>query len=66
MPQPKTQSFGSYIKSPKEIRELIAAKGWDAVVGFQTRNPLHRAHEYAMVYGLETLLREGARTPGRC
>ena len=59
LPQPKTQSFGSYIKSPREIRALIAEKGWDAALGFQTRNPLHRAHEYAMVYGLETLLREG-------
>ena len=38
---------------------MLAEKGWDACVGFQTRNPLHRAHEYAMVYGLEHLLREG-------
>ncbi len=28
-------------------------------MAFQTRNPLHRAHEYALVYGLETLLRAG-------
>ena len=28
-------------------------------MAFQTRNPLHRAHEYALVYGLETLLRDG-------
>ena len=59
LPQPKNQSFGEYIKSPKEIRAMLAEKGWDACVGFQTRNPLHRAHEYAMVYGLEHLLREG-------
>ena len=59
LPQPKNQSFGQYIKSPKEIRAMLAEKGWDAVVGFQTRNPLHRAHEYALVHGLETLLREG-------
>ena len=51
--------FGSYIKSPTEIRALLATKGWDAVVAFQTRNPLHRAHEYALLYGLEALLRQG-------
>ena len=45
--------------TPKEVRALLAGKGWNRVVAFQTRNPLHRAHEYALVYGLETLLREG-------
>ncbi|MDX1683143.1 MAG: hypothetical protein R3336_08485, partial [Phycisphaeraceae bacterium] len=44
---------------PAEVRALIAEKGWDAVVAFQTRNPLHRAHEYAMLHGLEELLRAG-------
>ncbi len=41
------------------LRRLLAEKGWERVVAFQTRNPLHRAHEYALVYGLETLLRAG-------
>ncbi|MFH5804595.1 sulfate adenylyltransferase [Alienimonas sp. DA493] len=59
LPQPKNPAFGQYVLSPKEVRKVVAEKGWDAVVGFQTRNPLHRAHEYALVYGLETLLREG-------
>jgi len=59
LPQPKNPAFGKYVLTPAEVREALAAKGWDAVVAFQTRNPLHRAHEYALVYGLETLIREG-------
>ncbi len=59
LPQPKNSAFGKYVLTPREVRALIAEKGWDAVVAFQTRNPLHRAHEYALVYGLETLLRAG-------
>jgi sulfate adenylyltransferase len=59
LPQQVTASFGQYIKPPAEIRRLLNEKGWDAAVAFQTRNPLHRAHEYALLYGLEVLLREG-------
>jgi sulfate adenylyltransferase len=59
LPQPKNPNFGKHVLTPREVRALIAEKGWDKVVAFQTRNPLHRAHEYALVYGLEVLLREG-------
>ena len=59
LPQPKNPSFGKYVLTPREVRRMLAGKGWNAVVAFQTRNPLHRAHEYALVYGLEVLLREG-------
>jgi sulfate adenylyltransferase len=59
LPQPRNPHFGQYVLGPAETRKLVAEKGWDAVVAFQTRNPLHRAHEYALVYGLETLLRQG-------
>ena len=59
LPQPKNPAFGQHIKSPREIRQILREKGWDAVVAFQTRNPLHRAHEYALVYGLEYLLKQG-------
>jgi sulfate adenylyltransferase len=59
LPQPKNPSFGKYVLSPREVRKLFAEKGWNRVVAFQTRNPLHRAHEYALVYGLETLLKAG-------
>ena len=62
---PKNPSFGKYVLSPAEVRTLIAKKGWNRVVAFQTRNPLHRAHEYALVYGLEKLLKEGANA-GAC
>jgi hypothetical protein len=47
------------VLSPREVRALLRQKAWERVVAFQTRNPLHRAHEYALVYGLETLIRKG-------
>ena len=59
LPQPKNPKFGQYVLTPRGVRKLLTEKGWNAAVAFQTRNPLHRAHEYALVYGLETLLREG-------
>jgi sulfate adenylyltransferase len=59
LPQPKHPKFAQYVLTPREVRALLASKGWKRVVAFQTRNPLHRAHEYALVYGLETLLRAG-------
>lgn len=59
LPQPKNPAFGKYVLTPREVRQLLATKGWNAVVAFQTRNPLHRAHEYALVYGLETLIGGG-------
>ncbi len=65
LPQPKHAEFGKYVLKPSEVRRLLAEKGWERVVAFQTRNPLHRAHEYALVYGLETLLRAG-HNAGAC
>lgn len=65
LPQPKNPAFGKYVLTPREVRALLADKGWDRVVAFQTRNPLHRAHEYALVYGLETLIRAG-HNAGAC
>jgi sulfate adenylyltransferase len=59
LPQPKHPEYGRYVLSPRETRALFREKGWDRVVAFQTRNPLHRAHEYALVVGLERLTREG-------
>ena len=59
LPQPKHPRFGKYVLTPRQVRQLLEEKGWERVVAFQTRNPLHRAHEYALVYGLESLLRAG-------
>ena len=41
------------------MRTLIAERRWERALAFQTRNPLHRAHEYALVAGVEQLTREG-------
>jgi sulfate adenylyltransferase len=59
LPQPKNAAFGKYVLTPREVRAVLGESGWEAVVAFQTRNPLHRAHEYAMVYALEELIRAG-------
>jgi sulfate adenylyltransferase len=50
--------FARRVLGPKAIRALVHDRGYGASVAFQTRNPLHRAHEYALVYGAETLLRQ--------
>jgi sulfate adenylyltransferase len=59
LPQPKHPEYGRFLLSPRETRALFREKGWRRVVAFQTRNPLHRAHEYALVAGLERLTRAG-------
>ena len=62
LPQPVNAEYGEYMLSPRRTRALIADRGWDRALAFQTRNPLHRAHEYALVAGAERLTEEGHLT----
>jgi len=45
--------FARHRLTPRALRERIAALGWKRVAGFQTRNPIHRAHEHLTKLALE-------------
>jgi sulfate adenylyltransferase len=45
--------FPAHHHDPKETRALFRAKGWRKIAAFQTRNPIHRAHEYLTKVALE-------------
>ena len=47
------EKYGALFMSPRETRKLFQAMGWSKVAAFQTRNPMHRSHEYLAKVAIE-------------
>lgn len=48
------EKYGDLFLSPKQTRALFESMGWSKVAAFQTRNPMHRSHEYLAKVAIET------------
>lgn len=59
LPQSFDPEYADFLFSPRQTRTLIRERRWERALAFQTRNPLHRAHEYALVAGVERLTAAG-------
>ena len=62
LPQRLPKDYAEFMLSPSMTRTFIRDRKWERALAFQTRNPLHRAHEYALVYGVEFLTAQGFYT----
>ncbi len=48
------EEYGDQFMTPAETRELFKKNGWSTIAAFQTRNPMHRSHEYLAKVAIET------------
>ena len=53
LPLPEDLPFAAHRLTPRALRAEIVERGWQKVAGFQTRNPIHRAHEHLTKLALE-------------